>query len=357
MTSYVFYLSRTETTEPMVQVTKSQMIVDESLPVLVYTVLGTTIKYQYYIWQSIKQARVLNPFNRIIVIFHLEGYENSKTEIEQNQKEFNFEIVFYDDLAKTSKLIEEFRSNFFVLADMVPIDGNKDFVRFTTERLIILNELALSYNLKNVFHLENDNMMYIEMKDMIPYFETCNIGVAIPIIDVNQAAVSIIYFREAKDIESLGQFIISMYKKGRAGLEDYMKTNAINDMTLVYKYLSEVNKSETNRRVTTFPTWIIKENDNCLWNEKKVIYDGAAIGQYFGGTHVDPHARWYEPQRPFKELKGKILIWKPCFSNKSAFCPWIDDRLVVNLHIHSKQLQRFYSLNPEISDVSKYDGQ
>ena len=323
---------------------------------LVYTLLGKSVTYQEYIWTSVSQARLLNPTVPIYVILEDAALKDSEQEVEARADKYNVILSSYDSLANSSRTLAAFREVFFVVKNMRPVDGNPLFVKNTMERLLAVHALAEHHNLQNVYHIENDNMMYIDLDRHLDVMKACEIGVGIPIIDRNQAAVSFSYFRDEPSLRLLSEFIINFYRKGREAMVTELNTTYVNDMTVVYNFLAKTPKTPEGLRVEIMPTWIIKDGEqNCFWSHDKSIYDGAAMGQFFGGTHSNPAAHWFEAQRPFKELKDKKLFWKQCeFSHTRVFsqkllCPWIDDFRVINLHIHSKQLDRFSSANPFVN--------
>ena len=314
---------------------------------LLFSLLGTNPDLQSYIYQSAAQVRALNPGLRIIVIVQEAGLEKAREKIIENAARLRLGIVSYDAVANSSSLVQEFRKRFFVVSDMVPKDNNRDFVRLTIERLIAVWAVADALHLQHIYHAENDNMVYVNFDHSVEVMRQCNIGVGVPIININQAAISFAYFSDAGTLRGMVEFIVSMYALGRDELVKKVGTTFVSDMSIVYQYLAR-NFVVGGKRVEIMPTWIVKGLErNCLWERDKVIYDGAALGQFFGGTHTDPAARWYEEQRPFKELKDKKLDWRQCQNvTEALFCPYIDDRLVANLHIHSKELERFSSRLP-----------
>jgi hypothetical protein len=44
------------------------------------------------------------------------------------------------------------------------------FWRYTSERFLYLDDLMSQYDLENVFHLEYDNMLYVDLSELLPVF-------------------------------------------------------------------------------------------------------------------------------------------------------------------------------------------
>jgi hypothetical protein len=244
----------------------------------VYTLLGNSTSYQEYIWSSISQARNLNPLVPIYVILQNDALI-SRQNVQTAADKYRVILISYDSLANHSPTIATFRELFFVVDNMKPIDGNPLFVRNTMERLLALHELAKQYNLQNLYHTENDNMIYVDLDRHLAVMKACDIGIGIPIIDRYQAAVSFSYFRDEPSLRMLSEFIVNMYRKGRNGIVSELNTTSVNDMTVVYHFLATTHQTPGGRRIEIMPTWIIRQDEyNCFWSYEKSIYDGAAIG-------------------------------------------------------------------------------
>ena len=232
-----------------------------------------------------------------------------------------------------------FARYFFVANDMRPPNGQTDFVRLTTERLVALAETTRKHKWEHVIHLENDNMLYISAEELVSVaHDSCHWDVAYPVIREGQAALSICYFRNAVALERMAKYIISVYESGKDKAIETLHTGNVNDMSLAYHYLHRTT------RVDELPSHPHLTN-NCVWNAQtpRVLYDAAAIGQFFGGLHWNPKIRHFEPQRPYRELQHRQLTWRPCSGRPSLRCPWIENYQIANLHIHSKDLIRFAS--------------
>eukprot|EP00667_Euglena_gracilis_P017995 EG_transcript_19041 len=285
---------------------------------LVVTVLGKTIKYQAYVWVALEQARAVNPAVPMYVVVYRQGYRASRDEIQARVQQLNVTVVFAEDL-RTTPLSAAFHKHFFVQADMVPKDGNRALLKCSMERMFLLYELALRFNMRHIFHLENDNMLYVGLPGLATAAQGCRIGLGIPIVEPEQAVLSLVYAAGAQALEVYCRHVVGLYKLGRAALKKRLGTVWITDMSLTAHFLRSVHSVAAGWQVAVLPTWWVKptEPPNCLWDAYPAIFDGAAMGQYFGGTHKQPHVRWYEAKRPFKELNTKKLQWKQSGPSKN----------------------------------------
>ena len=106
---------------------------------------------------STKQARLFNKDARIILLGSKQGLK-SFLHLKEN---YNIELCPYENI-KTSSIHKKFTKSCKV---------NHGFLRYTSERFLYLWDLIDAYDLENVFHLENDNMLYANLKTLIPIFK------------------------------------------------------------------------------------------------------------------------------------------------------------------------------------------
>ena len=111
-----------------------------------------------YSVDSVKQARLFNPSCPIYML--LEKQEIQK--VEMNYKELNIEFISLESL-KESNQHSYFKKTF---------RRKNPFWVFTTERFFYLQEFIEQYKLQNVFYLENDLMLYRDLRELLPDFCT-----------------------------------------------------------------------------------------------------------------------------------------------------------------------------------------
>jgi len=225
-----------------------------------------------------------------------------------------------------SKVDAEFRNGFWVS---------------TTMRFFYINALIDMFHLHDVFHIENDVMMYIpfiniyeqNIEDLASEKRVWMVKDA-----PDRVIPSLLYFPDGKCCTTLTKFIAETTQSS---------TTFMNDMSILGLY----------NNAYFFP--IFPEVD-------RYIYDGAAIGQYLGGIDIRniPHAD--HPEAIFRNntvgFINETSVFKPdsCVFAKGTVktdihkapiklitCKPIDDTkisLVANLHVHSKQLYQFSSV-------------
>jgi hypothetical protein len=215
------------------------------------------------------------------------------------------------------------------------------FHKSVTERFFLIEEVMIKLSLENVFHIENDNLIYTDLNNILDVF-TSNYTFS-SVFDNDQRCVpSFIYIKDVNSINNLNNFIIDSPQSNDMDLLSnfrYTQPQFINLPILPNFYdkklISQIGHT-TNNPGQYF-------NNFELFNS---IFDAACIGQYLGG--VDPRnnpndsigfineSSLFNPSvfnYSFKEdSKGrKIPILS--FNNKEI--------KINNLHIHSKNLKNF----------------
>lgn len=213
----------------------------------------------------------------------------------------------------------------------------------TTARFYYIAALMEMFKLENVYHIENDIMLYERTSELYKYMcEYFNISgdesiTKICMVQDSEKRVvpSILFFPNSSSIDNLTQYITA---------EMGASSQFINDMDILGSYENKLQLP------------ITPEQGN-------LIFDGAAIGQYLGGVDYrnlnnakDPLTRLDNPSRGFVNETSlmkpdkyvfrtanieldhlKIPVRVPTLYNNKP-------NLIANLHIHSKQLYQFSSV-------------
>ena len=326
---------------------------------ILYTNLGATFAYQPYIWVSIAQARVFNPCTTIYLICSSEALEDPDILKEINL--YHVTVVDYGSLSH--KVLDDFRANFFVQGSMVP-DGNEKFNQFTSERLLAVWLVMQQLDLRDVIHLENDNMIYSPISELIAAMHLCDVHLAVPFPTIRQAVVGIAYIRTSVSLVPFIQFTIRVFQMGQQKAVERLGTEFINDMSLLGTFYQEQSGSEL---VSELPTkiynfrshtedqnveesflWPVKFRENHTHNciaeaLPGAIFDGCVLGQYFGGRFGEPSIPYWHESRQF-DPRGQQLWWQ--VKSTASFkvrVPYMGNVRILNLHVHSKRLDLFTS--------------
>lgn len=285
----------------------------------------------------INDAKILfdNSKKQVILVSAGNFQEYIKTNIDQLLK-FNFDIHIIIDNA-FFKYMKDYK-NLVNLVDANELHTDFDnkqtpnksfrngFWHYTSKRLFLVNEYIKKYNIKNVIHIENDVLLY---SDMNYDFDK---KIYITMDSNNRCIPGIIYIPSYELFNKL----IEKY--------DYSKNDMVN-LGIFYHNNKDI--------VTTFPIFNNSIEKN-IYNENfekfDSIFDGAAMGQYLGG--VDPlnkagDTTGFVNETCVIKYDKYIFEW---VKNGLYYVPYIKINnsmvLINNLHIHSKNLQRFSVDNP-----------
>jgi len=323
------------------------------VPNLVYIHIGK--KLPEYIYDSVYQSLIVNKNVCIYVLID----DTLLSEFNKRVSEFNLtdhrdfvpNVISVPLSIVTGPSIDRFNC----LSKQLPAgmtsfrDG---FWISTTSRFFYIQQFMQTFRLTDVFHMENDIMLY---EDLVSVYQTLECKDTIYMVQDNPRRVipSILFIPNSDTIQKLTDFILDRYTTA---------TGFLNDMDLLGSY---PDKKE-------FPF-------NMRTSDSFLIFDGAAIGQYLGG--VDPNnlpkgANDREDQlkkmcNPSKRFVNESCDFKIAddllFFRKSVILNHIkhpielvyaklntDDNIkqIANLHIHSKQLYQFSSvLNLKYTDI------
>jgi hypothetical protein len=215
------------------------------------------------------------------------------------------------------------------------------FWKFATERFFIIEEVMSKFNLTNVFHLENDNLIYFNIADKIDLFiDNYEIGA---ILDNDQRCIpGFLYLKDINSISKLTEFILE--RNGRNDMEliaDFKReSNMVKNLPVIPKEYDDRMTSNIGG-TTNNPEDYYHNID--LFNS---IFDGAAIGQYVGG--VDPRNQGGDTTGFINEsslFDVSKFVFEFDFDNENRKIPFLiyknQKYKINNLHIHSKNLKKF----------------
>lgn len=206
----------------------------------------------------------------------------------------------------------------------------------TTSRFFYIYAVTKLFHLKNVFHIENDIMLYVPFKDI--FDETiCKDPTKTWMVQdaPNRVVPSILFFPNMDNLKKLVEFITQQHN---------ITNRFQNDMDILGKFPEK----------ECFPL--------C---DNSIVYDGAAIGQYLGGIDLrnviqNPNDMNYYNNKTIGFI-NETCVFKPntcIFTRKNIVTDEHHGNLktillfrnqqvsrVANLHIHSKQLYQFSSIH------------
>ena len=302
--------------------------------------------FPLYIFDALFQCKITLQDTTIHIIVDEQHVEEIKANINSFTDVFNMNEVNF----KVSKLIGEnsLSLQFDTLLNNIPEEYKTfrdGFNISTISRFYYINEYIKYHNLTNVFHIENDIMLYYPLQ----YLHFIYLPLVVARDNDNRVIPSLVFFKDSQISELLWKFMVTTL---------YSNTEFIySDMELLSIFANKFKELVGYFNVFYNPA-------------ENYIVDAAAIGQYLGGVdprNIDGFLDANEKDKLLilynniskgfinPEANYKITLYtKPsefiCASGKRYWK--IRDQDIMSLHIHCKQLFYFSSINSiHMSDV------
>ena len=308
--------------------------------------LGNLPHYTEY---CLKQLRLWNPHEDIYFCIN----EKINSNFIDIIKLYDIKIVDIDNLNK-SAYYNLFLSNYLNTS-------NNNLWKYSMERFFVVEECMKKYNLKNVIHLELDNLVYfniIEMTELI-YKANLHNNILIPSDNETRFIAGVCYIPNISQLNLLNEYF-SKYAYNRAEMETIMEyskknNNCIKTLPTVGKdYPYELQPDEGIRIQD-------KERFSKFVEDFEGIFDAAAIGQYMFGIDpihnrnntdgfINPHCCFKISKTQLKWEKVSLISKRDLYrlsikySNKNNWYP------VYNLHVHNKSLYR--GMSDKITEIT-----
>ena len=245
-------------------------------------------------------------------------------------KNKNCKIIFVEKLKKSKE------HNLFIKKSRLAKDSYRNFFwKHSIERLYYIDNFLNKENLNNVFHIENDVLLFQDLKLVFNKIKSYNFA---SVRDgVNRVIGSLIYIknkRTSKKIVQISNKYLNQNDMKILSHLDYKITNSIN--LPLGEDLNFIKKSKNYKTIQKIP----------------FIFDAAAIGQYIDGPHrkklinrIIPGVKsLFNTNDGFvnAETNLKIFNWKIKWKNKKPYKKENNKLMpIANLHIHSKNLKKF----------------
>jgi hypothetical protein len=308
---------------------------------IVFIHIGASIPSYFLV--ALKQVRLFNPSAPIYLIAGKQALEKVVM-----PDDLNICFYFLEDLAvsrhhhlfqKRCRLEATFRDGFW---------------RYTTERFFYAEAFIRQENLRNVFLVENDIMIYADLNQIVEPCSTSFPTMAATFDNDHRCVPGLVYVAHPSALERLNTYIANNASKGdndmlclakfrRAFGEMYMGCLPIVPESY---YINHGLKSRAGKRSRSPHAYFKHADTFCS------LFDAAAVGQYLGG--IDPRN-----QNPGEVTLQAGFVNESSLFNPDLVCfewhPDDDQRLIPymkindemwrmnNLHIHSKNLVAFCS--------------
>jgi len=203
------------------------------------------------------------------------------------------------------------------------------------ERFFILHDYMSKHGLEKVFHLEYDNMLYVDLDRYMPTIARLYPHVAATSDSDDRIIAGLIYFNRAKDVLNVADQLTAKASLHRFEMELLAEIKRekgfIDNLPIVTR--KYVEDGMLKRFFGKNPLQFAKYGE-----ELPLIFDACALGQYLGGTDGENGPGFINEKAVIDPSKCEI-VWD---RERPYFVYGGEKRPIVNLHIHSKNLQAFY---------------
>jgi len=291
-----------------------------------------------YLTTCVEQVRVFNPD----VPIYLLGNERALARI---PKTLPVIFIAVESLSKSSS------HQLFLRRNHLDKNFLRGFWLYTTERFFYLYELMKKFELKDVVHVENDIMIYFDLKEALPVFQkNYSNQIAATFDNDDRCIAGFLYISNLEPIKALTNFIAQRIHLGGNDMELLSQFKNAHFQTamdylpiLMPAYAQDHPLESLSHHRTSTP-----ERFSNHFDEFQSIFDAAALGQYLGG--VDP-IHTSQPTIGFVNESALFNVadfqFEWVLDNQGRAVPYAlykDQKYRINnLHIHSKNLRSFLS--------------
>lgn len=311
----------------------SAALASDQLPSIVFVYLGNHIPE--YLFDATAQAHLFNPASPIIVIAERNAWQSVLAEP-------------YITYVACEDLCESHEHVLFKKVSRLDRHGREGFWFKATERFFYIDELMQQRNMNYVFHLEYDNMLYVELLTLMPVFQRYE-NIAATFDADNRCIPGFIYFAKSDSLRCLVKYMVDVATRG------------FNDMEVIASFKQVHGSEQIDHLPIIFPEYVCKHGlrSNLGFATKypakymhniqefDSIFDAAALGQFLGG--IDPSNGNSVPgfinETCLFNPARLIFEWNIDDVGRKVPYACIHEKKyrINNLHIHSKNLKAFAS--------------
>jgi hypothetical protein len=289
-----------------------------------------------YLPTAVEQARLFNPAAEIVVI----GNEEAKRDLPGGAR-----YVTCESLPKTKEHLH------FLKGSPLNRSFREAFLLRASERFFYLAEWMAAENRSDVFHVESDNMLYVNLENLLPIFRRHYPGIGLPFSNDQNGVASFVYIPNRQSIERLTHY---MALHARSGLTD---------MGILGKFREELgdfalkalpiimDEYRSHHPLKSIDGSGHTTKDGALYSSHLAdfnsLFDGVAYGLYLGG--VDPRNGVSSPGHIDDTcvVNPSYLSFTWMRDDKGRNVPYLSYKQKTyrlnNLHIHCKKLDHFSS--------------
>lgn len=286
-----------------------------------------------YLQDCIAQARLFNPMCTMYLIANEKAYLSCTTQFAP----YNITYVPIESLHKTDRHQQFLRKTSY----------EPGFWRYASERFLYIDDFMQQHHLSDVFHIENDVMLYVDLAVLEPKIQEKYDGIAAVFDSDNRCIPSFMYIPDAKYMAHMAHYFVAHTSKHKNDMEIIaLFKNATSETVIDHLPIimpAYINAYGLKNQLGHRPKNPYKYSNNIeLFNS---IFDAAALGQYLGGTFFADKGPGFVNETSVFDSSKLNYVWIADEQNRKipyAIFNGVYYR-INNLHIHSKQLNKFSS--------------
>ncbi len=303
---------------------------------IIFIHLGVNLPSHTY--TALAHARLFNP-NAAIVLIASEACLETDSSVDGDWITIPAEAIektrWHVEFNRFSRLDKSFRNGFWY---------------YTTERLFCLDDFITQYNLTDTFHVENDNLIYCDLEELLPIFRDTYKGIGAPFEQDYRGGAGFIFVADHASINALARYLKDNMSRNKSEMEllsafkkqfgkEYIDQLPIISNAYVQDHLPLKDASGRQDQLDPF-------SYSQYADKFGSIFDMCSYGQYIGGP--DPRngdslgPGYINPCAIFK-CSDLELTWE--LDERNRKIPHMSYKgtkyRLNNLHIHCKDLNKF----------------
>lgn len=287
-----------------------------------------------YIEIALAQARLFNPACELVLIANeqaLDGFYSEARPFLVPCESLPMTLE-HQTFCKRTKLNSEIQDGYWL---------------YTSERFLYLYDYMVAFEASNVFHIENDVLLYADLTELLPVFQECYSGIATTFESEFKCIPGFVFVPHRQVMQKLARYFAAKASK------------AVPDMKVLAWFWKE-HPTDIDCLPMVMESYLITNTppsfENRLLNSKRrhckhieafgSLFDGAAIGVFFDG--IEQAKGNFPPGYRMKTLFDPLLIdYEWIVDENGRKVPYAkygaEMYRINNLHIASKRLQKFAS--------------
>jgi hypothetical protein len=259
---------------------------------------------------------------------------NCIKQIQHTQKNYTIHLL-------TDNLYENINNVNIININDIDIDYLKDINFYkhdnnplwstSFERFFYIKEYILKSNINNIFHFDNDVLIYYDVDTILPILQQNIAKIGLTQHKINEMVCGFMYIKDKNSLIETCSWLFNLAKCGVNTLTKKFENDMPHEMRLLGHIFHKTNE------ITPLPVTPFDDN----FAKYNYVFDPSTYGQYFYNNTVHPNN--------YKRLADQYIVNKTIlpffdYTKKLPFLKIKDQQIpIFNLHIHSKNLQDFSS--------------